>query len=109
VTLDPDAEVRGALAHLFKCFEQTGSAHAVVKQFDRELLRHWFRSRSRWLERNPMLAVRFISQRGCYYDTEFFVMGRIEAATSVLCMVACFQPHGTTKGLGGPRSSVHLL
>jgi hypothetical protein len=33
VTLDPDAEVRGALARLFKCFEQTGSAHAVVKQF----------------------------------------------------------------------------
>jgi len=39
VTLDPDAEVRGALAHLFKCFEQTASAHAVVKQFTAERLR----------------------------------------------------------------------
>jgi DNA invertase Pin-like site-specific DNA recombinase len=39
VTLDPDAEVRGAVAHLFKCFEQTGSAHAVVKQFAAERLR----------------------------------------------------------------------
>ena len=39
VTLDPDAEVRGALAHLFKCFEQTGSAHAVVKQFAAERLK----------------------------------------------------------------------
>ena len=38
VTLDPDAEVRGALAHLFKTFEQTGSAHAVVKQFAAERL-----------------------------------------------------------------------
>ena len=33
VTLDPDAEVRGAVAYLFECFEQTGSAQAVVKQF----------------------------------------------------------------------------
>lgn len=64
----------------------------VHKPIDRELLRHWFRSRARWLERNPMLVIRFVSQRGSYYDTEFFVMGRIEAATSVLCMVACFQP-----------------
>jgi DNA invertase Pin-like site-specific DNA recombinase len=39
VTLDPDAEVRGAVAHLFKCFEQTGSAHAVVKQFAAERLK----------------------------------------------------------------------
>lgn len=33
VTLDPDAEVRAAIEYLFKCFEQTGSAHAVVKRF----------------------------------------------------------------------------
>jgi DNA invertase Pin-like site-specific DNA recombinase len=38
VTLDPDAEVRGAVAHLLKCFEQTGSAHAVVKQYAAERL-----------------------------------------------------------------------
>ncbi len=38
VTLDPDAEVRGAVAHLFKSFQQTGSAHAVVKQFAAEQL-----------------------------------------------------------------------
>ena len=39
VTLDPDAEVRGAVAHLFECFERTGSAHAVVKQFAADRLR----------------------------------------------------------------------
>ena len=33
VTLDPDASVRAAIEYLFRCFEQTGSAHAVVKQF----------------------------------------------------------------------------
>jgi DNA invertase Pin-like site-specific DNA recombinase len=38
VTLDPDAEVREAIVHLFKAFEQTGSAHAVVKQFAAEQL-----------------------------------------------------------------------
>ena len=39
VTLDPDAQVRGAVEHLFKSFEQTGSAHAVVKQFAAEQLK----------------------------------------------------------------------
>ena len=39
VTLDPDAEVRAAVAHLFECFERTGSAQAVVKQFAAERLR----------------------------------------------------------------------
>ena len=39
VTLDPDAEVARALAHLFKCFEQTGSAHAPSsRQFAAERL-----------------------------------------------------------------------
>jgi DNA invertase Pin-like site-specific DNA recombinase len=36
VTLDPDLSVRAAIEYLFKCFEQTGSAHAVVKQFAAE-------------------------------------------------------------------------
>jgi DNA invertase Pin-like site-specific DNA recombinase len=39
VTLDPDAQVREAVAYLFKCFEQTGSAHAVVKRFAAEGLK----------------------------------------------------------------------
>ena len=33
VTLDPDTAVQGALRHLFECFQRTGSARAVVKEF----------------------------------------------------------------------------
>src|SRR5450755_3962657 len=33
VTLDPDAAVQGALRHLLECFQRTGSARAVVKEF----------------------------------------------------------------------------
>ena len=39
VTLDSDASVRAAIEYLFKCFERTGSAHAVVKQFAAEGLK----------------------------------------------------------------------
>ena len=39
VTLDPDAQVREAITYLLRCFEQTGSAHAVVKQFAAEGLK----------------------------------------------------------------------
>ena len=72
--------------------ERARTAFGARKSIDRELFRHWFRSRARWLERNPMVAVRFVSQRASYYDTEFFVMSRLEAATSVLSMISCFQP-----------------
>jgi DNA invertase Pin-like site-specific DNA recombinase len=34
VALDPDAAVQGAIRHLFECFERTGSARAVVKEFN---------------------------------------------------------------------------
>ena len=33
VTLDPDTAVQGAIRHLFECFERTGSARAVIKEF----------------------------------------------------------------------------
>ena len=33
VALDPDAAVQGAVRHLLECFERTGSARAVVKEF----------------------------------------------------------------------------
>jgi len=39
VTLDPDASVRAAIEHLHSTFDQTGSAHAVVKQFAADGLR----------------------------------------------------------------------
>jgi DNA invertase Pin-like site-specific DNA recombinase len=38
-TLDPDISVRAAIEYLFRCFERTGSAHAVVKQFAAEGLK----------------------------------------------------------------------
>jgi DNA invertase Pin-like site-specific DNA recombinase len=38
VTLDPDASVRAAIEYLFRCFEHTGSAHAIVKQFAADAL-----------------------------------------------------------------------
>jgi DNA invertase Pin-like site-specific DNA recombinase len=38
VTLDPDLTVQGAVRHLFDCFQRTGSARAVVKEFATEQL-----------------------------------------------------------------------
>jgi hypothetical protein len=34
VALDPDTAVQGAIRHLFECFERTGSARAVIKEFN---------------------------------------------------------------------------
>jgi DNA invertase Pin-like site-specific DNA recombinase len=39
IVLDPDEEVRGAVALVFRLFQETGSAYAVVQRFAREGLR----------------------------------------------------------------------
>ena len=39
VVLDPDAQVRGSIAHLFATFVRTGSASATVKHFQQQDLR----------------------------------------------------------------------
>uniref|UniRef100_UPI0025F93F17 recombinase family protein n=1 Tax=uncultured Lamprocystis sp. TaxID=543132 RepID=UPI0025F93F17 len=39
IVLDPDAEVRGAIALVFRLFHETGSAYAVVQQFVKAGLR----------------------------------------------------------------------
>jgi DNA invertase Pin-like site-specific DNA recombinase len=46
VTLDPDAAVQGAVRHLLECFERTGSARAVVKEFAAQRLSFPLRIRS---------------------------------------------------------------
>jgi hypothetical protein len=43
--------------------ERAAKEFGAKKPIDRDMLEHWFRSRARWLERNPMVAVRFVSQR----------------------------------------------
>jgi len=46
VVLDPDAEVRKSIAHMFETFERTGSASATVKHFRQQQLRFPHRPRS---------------------------------------------------------------
>lgn len=66
-------------------------AFDVRKPADPELIRHWYRSRAKWLERNPLLAIRMTTQRGSYFDTEPVVLSRVRAATARLAMVSTFQ------------------
>jgi DNA invertase Pin-like site-specific DNA recombinase len=54
VALDPDSGVQHAIRHLFETFERTGSARAVVQQFNRE--RVLFPTRVRTGERKGELA-----------------------------------------------------
>ena len=71
--------------------ERARVAFKVYKPVDRELIRHWHRSRASWLERNPLLAIRMTTQRGSYASSEAVVVGRIRAATAQLAMVSAFQ------------------
>jgi hypothetical protein len=63
----------------------------VHKPIDSELIEHWYRSRAKWLERNPLLVIRMTTQRGSYFDTEPVVLSRVRAATARLAMISTFQ------------------
>ena len=88
IALSPQNNV---LAGTIAFVERARQEFGVRKPVDSEDLRHWYRSRARWLEVNPLIAIRLTTQRGSYYDTESVVLSRVRAATAQLAMVACFQ------------------
>ncbi|MEU0719333.1 hypothetical protein ABZ498_19440 [Streptomyces lavendulocolor] len=71
----------------------------VRKAVPVELMDHWRKSRSlRWLERNPLMAIRARTAPGSYYDTEFFVVGRLKSASTLACMLSTLQPINDDRG-----------
>lgn len=77
--------------------ERARRAFEVRKPADAELIRHWYRSRAAWLERNPLMVIRMTTQRGSYYDTEPVVLSRVRAAAARLAMVSTFQADGPSR------------
>lgn len=88
VAVTPQTNV---LAHTIDFIDRTRVAFGVHKPVDPELIRHWYRSRASWLEFNPLLALRFTSQRGSYFDTEALVLSAVRAATARLAMISTLQ------------------
>jgi hypothetical protein len=80
-----------ALDQTIDFLERARQTFGVHKPIDDDLVAHWYRSRAKWLERNPILAIRMTTQRGSYYDTERVVVSRVKAATAQIAMVAAFQ------------------
>ena len=78
-------------------FERAREAFGVRKRVPFELIAHWRRSRAPWLERNPLLAMRIVSQRGSYYDAEWPITTRLRATTALTAMIAVFQPPPTDR------------
>ncbi|MFD6326966.1 hypothetical protein ACFWOL_29905 [Streptomyces sp. NPDC058442] len=71
----------------------------VRKQLPLELLEHWRRSRPvGWLKKNPIMAVAVSTAPGSYYDTEPLVMGRLRAASALVCLLAAVQPRNEVPG-----------
>jgi hypothetical protein len=80
------------LAKTVAFLEEARTAFGVHKAIPVDLLEHWHRSRAPWLERNPLLALRVVSQRGSYYSTEWLITMRVRAASALVAMLAVFQP-----------------
>ena len=64
----------------------------VTGELPIESLRHWRRSRpTRWLESNPILAVRVAEASGSYYGNEALLLATLQRATSLVSMLAASQ------------------
>jgi len=75
------------------------SEFGVSKRISRDTMEHYHRSRStRWLTRNPLLAVRVRMFSGSYYENQQFLVIKLKTATSLLFLMAALQRgHSTDK------------
>lgn len=64
----------------------------ITKPINGDLLHHYHRSRARWLERNPLVAVRVVNVSYTPYENQRLLMARMRAATGLLALAAAFQP-----------------
>jgi hypothetical protein len=73
--------------------ETVSSALLVTQPLPRELIEHWYKSRSAyWLERNPLLVVRIHHMPGSYYSNEHLIVNRIQSVLGLLSLLAAIQP-----------------
>lgn len=71
---------------------------SISPTISRESVEHYHRSRStKWLTRNPLLAVRVRMFSGTYYENQQFLVIKLKIATSILFMMAALQ-HGFSPG-----------
>lgn len=97
VFINPSAEVAIApqairLSNTVAFLEEARIHFGVHKPIPVDLLEHWHRSRAPWLARNPLMALRVVSQRGSYFSTETAITMRVRAASGLVAMLAVFQP-----------------
>jgi hypothetical protein len=71
----------------------------IRKRIPKDLIDHWRRSRqTRWLERNPLLAIRAISVSNYYDETESLLLGRLRTLTTFIAMLSTLQPPSKERG-----------
>lgn len=85
--------------------ERARQALGVRKPVPAESLYHFARSRSRWLEANPLLAVRVVNVSHVRYDHQRLLMNRVRAATGLLALAAAHQPAVDNDPVGSFSSS----
>jgi len=80
-------------------FERTisflkGSASilGIKKTLPIDLIEHWIRSRpTKWLEKNPLMALKVHSFPGGYYENQYFLIYKLKIATTLLMMLNAYQ------------------
>jgi hypothetical protein len=68
------------------------TALGVQKRVPTEASISYRRSRAKWLDHNPLLAVRVVNVAGRPYENQRLLMGRVRAATGLLALVTALQP-----------------
>lgn len=85
------------LDRTIEVLEQARFDLGVAKCVPTETIRHYHRSRARWLTSNPLLVVRVTHLAGSPYENQPLLMRRVRAVTGLLAMLASFQPPTTNR------------
>lgn len=88
-----------SLSRTFTFIDEARRRFRIRERVPYDLIEHWSRSRpTKWLERNPLLAVRTVNVPGYYYDNEFLLLARVRAVTALLGMLGSLQPAEHERG-----------
>jgi hypothetical protein len=78
-----------SLARAKEFLEHARKTFKISQKIDNSSIDHFYRSRSlRWLDNNPMLAVKIASVSGTYYENQFVYSLKLKIVTALVMMLS---------------------
>ena len=81
----------GVLKRVTNFIEKARHHLGIQRKLEQSLLEHWYRSRARWLVKNPLIVVPVSSYPGNYYENQWIMAEKMRTAANILYILSAIQ------------------